>query len=282
MAVTNDEGHKAYLSGAEYSTVLRFESPSRFDGIVRSLVNNILAMNCGKILFGSIFLSCLSLIFCSGKTITLTASYTVIQEFNETSTYRQFFREQDAVLKTLSVNPGLVSIEKLSPTVYRGELSPIHSPGLSTYQTIDFHIFSNLTTLMITVPNDAMKLTYKGLPFMTGLYSKLAPSNVRSLEILAIDKYGKNSLSVEATLEVDMVLPSWFPFPAYVIEKAGSESIQKKVSSDVNTFIGNVVNVIRDYKKNHGSKSFFSFANKENSLQSIMKRFVEAFQTEEE
>lgn len=100
------------------------------------------------------------------KIAVLSAQYTSQRQCNTTNSYKNLFNDPNSVMNILSVNPGLNTLVKVSESIYRGELAPIHAPGLSIYQTIDFHIEQSPNAITITVPGDAVKQTYKGIPFL--------------------------------------------------------------------------------------------------------------------
>ena len=101
------------------------------------------------------------------KTAILSTSHSSLRTTNDSHAFDELFQKNNAITSILSVNPGLISVIKISDTIYRGELSPIHSPGLSIFQTIDFHVERPKKNVFIfSVPGDSVKQTYKGLPFL--------------------------------------------------------------------------------------------------------------------
>ncbi len=100
------------------------------------------------------------------KIATLSTHYTSQRFCNTTNSYYNLFNDPNAVMSILSVNPGLTSLTKISNSIYRGVLDPIHAPGLSIFQTIDFHISKSPNSITITVPGGAVKQTYEGIPFL--------------------------------------------------------------------------------------------------------------------
>lgn len=67
----------------------------------------------------------------------------------------------------------------------------------------------------------------------------------------SIDK-SSHILSEIASLKVEMKLPSWFPVSISSIEEGGSKTIAKKLATDIDQFLDNVVGLERDYhQKNY-------------------------------
>lgn len=180
---------------------------------------------------------------CRAGTIVMQTAKTEARVFDDGKGFQKWFQRPDIAYKILSVNPGLLKVDIISSRLYRGHLSPVTFFGVQFFQTIDFDVFSNETTLIVTTASeDALQQTCKGSAFLVNIFNKIPPAKITSKTTLTTSRNekGEGVLTDYAELKVMIKLPSWSPIPPKLFESTGSRSISSKLSKDLSSFLDNI------------------------------------------
>jgi hypothetical protein len=113
---------------------------------------------------------------------------------------------------------------------------------------VDFDVKFDGFVLEVNCRDDAVKISFDGPnKIFANAISSFTPIVV-STNILAVDK-STNYLCNNADIAIKFDLPSWFPIPKALVEKSGSEIIEKTLISDLSKLLDNTSNAFDLFMK---------------------------------
>jgi hypothetical protein len=223
-----------------------------------------------KIYLFYIFLSYSTIIL--GETILkLEGKHVIVKNFNHSNDLEEWFQSPKTKMDILFLNPTFSKVELKSPYELSSDLPTIQFPGLKIIQSIDFDVFMNQTTLMLSARQGSVKQKYLGSNLMVNLFSRLSSMNVHSEIIISIDKYGQNTLSNEEIVQVTMKFPFNLKKFSSAIERSGSKSIQTNLQTYMESYMKSIFELYKSSKSDHSS-------NKVSTLYFVKKKILQSNQ----
>mmetsp|Transcript_13009 Transcript_13009/g.12619 ORF Transcript_13009/g.12619 Transcript_13009/m.12619 type:complete len:203 (-) Transcript_13009:359-967(-) len=187
------------------------------------------------------YLIALSYIVDASKQIVFRAAQKLSKPLNvaKLPAFNDWFSREETPDIILGLNPGITRVEKLKPNVYRGYLAPLKFPGLVGTAVVDFDVKFDGNVLEVNCRDDAVKISFDGPnKIFANAISSFTPIVV-STNILMVNK---SSLCNNADIAIKFDLPSWFPIPKALVEKSGSDIIEKNLISDLSKLLDNTSN----------------------------------------
>ena len=174
------------------------------------------------------------------KVVRLKGSSLSVKFINESDHWIDWISKKESIQCIINHYPSLNNIRFLSSDIFQSDLLTLSYPGITVKQTIDYDIFTNETTVILSSKQGSIKQSYHGTKTIVNIFNQLAPSDVKSTIIICLHKHGKNMLSIEEHVEI--LLSCNIPAVAQSIQMLGSRSIQKQVSANTIKCIDKVYN----------------------------------------
>ena len=194
----------------------------------------------------SIFLLGCSVVTCN--TVTAKGSYFVWNKINNNSTYIQslysWFQNPTNHLDIIHVNPIYHRVEFISDKVVRIELLPVVCPGLKIYQMLDYDIYHNSTTLVLTSRPTTLKSIYQGSKLIAHLFFKSSRSStLHSKSIISLRQLNNLPyLDKEEKVEMNMSFRNlYIPGLLNRVAVSASNAIQKSLMLNMNFHLDNIL-----------------------------------------
>eukprot|EP01040_Poterioochromonas_malhamensis_P002427 gene2427-2578_t len=181
------------------------------------------------------------------KLITFRAKYATEKDLSSTvyNNFETWFNSPETKEQILKANPGIEKIEKVQSdfNYYIADLSPIHFPGLLLKTRVKFQCLFDNNSLIVKCHDRNMERKYEGSRFFASIVSKLFP------EVISTSSYGyipeRKLFFNNAELIINFHLPSWFPIGGEMVERKGSEAIQKGLVKDLQKTVDGVISMYR-------------------------------------
>lgn len=125
------------------------------------------------------------------------------------------------------------AVENKGGGIWRAAI-PTNFPGLKVIANNFFIVSSTPEYLSLELLNSTS--TAEGPPFLVRIYdaAQSKPPKTSSKNIVTIvETDEKVRLNSEVSLQIEMEIPSWVPIPAGVLERKGSEALEKMMETDV-------------------------------------------------
>ena len=190
-----------------------------------------------------ILLSFLIKLGVGSKSVKFRAVKSIVKPLSHSLSSTEFevwFNSDNIPVKLLHANPGILRSKKLDSNKYLGYLAPINFPGIVIKSVVIFDTIFEKNIFTASCSQKGLNQTIEGNPLFVKLVSKLLPT-VTTKNVCKYDSSNKQLIN-EASLDIFLSLPAWFPIPPQPLESAGSRAIQIGIDRDMAMFLDNLVN----------------------------------------
>ena len=179
----------------------------------------------------------------SSKIITFRAQKVISRPLDSQTinlnAFERWFKNQETPLTILSLNPGLVKVEKVSESEFKGYLKPIQFPGALVKSIVGFNVISSDTSVSVVCKEGSVQQEIEAPAFVKKMMLSLLP-DITSSTTFCFDAE-QATLSNNAQLQIKSTIPSWFPINKEAAERGGSEAVQKSMDADMNGLLDRIL-----------------------------------------
>jgi hypothetical protein len=152
-------------------------------------------------------------------------------------TLQSHFARPQTPAEVLSLNPGIVTSEKLEDideksSIWIGKTAPMKfGSGVEVTSVMKFKVTFDSQEMLLEVLETSTEST--GPRIFTSFIDKIMPkvSSSTSMRVSA------DGVSSDAILELTLPLPGWMPLPRAQLEKAGPPLLEKQLEGDLTVLL---------------------------------------------